>query len=659
MRFAPCVTAFVALASVQLEIPSSSRPHTAALPLAVAEDYRQAAGTRHGDTLAVILDIQQVLWKPYGNRGGTVTAYTFVERGKQVRVPGPMLRMPAGTIVRATFRNDLSLPIAVLGMQDHPMGPIPDSLVLAPAEEKVVTFKTTAPGSYYYWGRVRPPGAKPAGPADFIAGGEGAEGPFVGALIIDRAGDTPPRGERIMMLTRWFDRNYANIDTAGSWKIMVNGGSWPNTERLEYAVGDTVRWRVLNPMGIYHPMHLHGFYFDVTARGDMRLDTLYTAEQRRPAVTELMASFSTMSLAWVPERPGNWLFHCHLIRHMAMPQYIQDTTAAAAPRHHAETAASHAEDHMAGLVMGVHVRAAKGKAGIVALARATGNERSASATRRMRLVATAKANVYGDAPGYAFILQDGARAPAADSLRFPGSTLTLTRGEPTQITVVNRTGGPLAVHWHGMEIESWYDGVGGWSGAGTSVRPPIAAGDSFAVRMTPPRSGTFIYHTHDETGDQLAGGLYGALVVIEPNTTRDTTSDHLLVLGLRGRASTGLFTVNGERPHAPLLLSPSVPNRLRFVSIPPNERIFVELVRADKAVQEWMPLAVDGAELPAHQRGARPARFVSSAGQTLDVQVRLDSAALTSGLYALRFRTVFYPSRRRPDTTMMAIGVRR
>jgi hypothetical protein len=38
-------------------------------------------------------------------------------------------------------------------------------------------------------------------------------------------------------------------------------------------------------------------------------------------------------------------------------------------------------------------------------------------------------------------------APAADSIRWPGTPIVLTRGEPTQITVFNRLSHPLAVHW--------------------------------------------------------------------------------------------------------------------------------------------------------------------------------------------------------------------
>ena len=41
-------------------------------------------------------------------------------------------------------------------------------------------------------------------------------------------------------------------------------------------------------------------------------------------------------------------------------------------------------------------------------------------------------------------------------------------------------------------------------------------GQSFIVRITPPRAGTFIYHTHWHDEAQLAGGLYGPLLVMEP-----------------------------------------------------------------------------------------------------------------------------------------------
>ena len=47
----------------------------------------------------------------------------------------------------------------------------------------------------------------------------------------------------------------------------INGKAWPHTERLRYALGDSVRWRIVNASQEAHPMHLHGFYFRVDSRG--------------------------------------------------------------------------------------------------------------------------------------------------------------------------------------------------------------------------------------------------------------------------------------------------------------------------------------------------------------------------------------------------------
>jgi FtsP/CotA-like multicopper oxidase with cupredoxin domain len=98
----------------------------------------------------------------------------------------------------------------------------------------------------------------------------------------------------------------------------------------------------------------------------------------------------------------------------------------------------------------------------------------------------------------------------------PGPTLALTRGEPVEITLVNRLPEGTAIHWHGMALESYYDGVHGWSGTGQRITPMIAPGDSFVVRFTPPRTETFIYHTHLHDKRQLTSGLYGAMVVLDP-----------------------------------------------------------------------------------------------------------------------------------------------
>jgi FtsP/CotA-like multicopper oxidase with cupredoxin domain len=46
-----------------------------------------------------------------------------------------------------------------------------------------------------------------------------------------------------------------------------------------------------------------------------------------------------------------------------------------------------------------------------------------------------------------------------------------------------------AIHWHGIELDSYFDGVPGWGGTAGSVTPPIAAGQRFTAKFTPPRAG--------------------------------------------------------------------------------------------------------------------------------------------------------------------------
>ena len=44
--------------------------------------------------------------------------------------------------------------------------------------------------------------------------------------------------------------------------------------------------------------------------------------------------------------------------------------------------------------------------------------------------------------------------------------IVLTQHQPAEITIVNRLTMPTAVHWHGIELDSYFDGVAGWGGAG-------------------------------------------------------------------------------------------------------------------------------------------------------------------------------------------------
>jgi FtsP/CotA-like multicopper oxidase with cupredoxin domain len=80
---------------------------------------------------------------------------------------------------------------------------------------------------------------------------------------------------------------------------------------IEIARGRTCVIELVNQTGWEHPMHLHGFAFRVLARNgapNMRGEWLDTV---------LVGPQETVEIAFVADNPGDWLFHCHILEHMA------------------------------------------------------------------------------------------------------------------------------------------------------------------------------------------------------------------------------------------------------------------------------------------------------------------------------------------------------
>jgi len=641
--------------------PRVSRGNQADVPLAAPEQYRRAAGQLVNDTLVVTFEAQRVRWNPQGARSADVMAYAFVEPGTSPRVPGPMIRHVEGGVVRLTLRNTLDKRMVIRGLTGRTQQNLEDSVAVLPGRDTTITFSVGAAGSYFYWGRTTPTARHRVAPIpDWMWGGEAEEGPFVGALVVDAKGTRPDPRERTFLINRWLDEYAPGLVDTVDWKVVMNGGSFPNTEPLSYTVGDSVRWRVINASLTSHPMHLHGFYFRVSGKGDPVSWRTVPSVEQHDVVTEFLDAGESMTMHWVPERPGNWLFHCHLTRHMTSVQNFPPA-AAAVNAEGAHDMANHsmAGHNMAGLVMGITVRAAPGASAARDEARAAGRGVAASNERRLNLYAQTRANVFDAGPGFAFVPQYGARRPARDSITVPSEPLLLKRGEPARITVHNRLASPLSVHWHGMELESWFDGVGSFSGMGSRMRAPIAPRDSFVVRFTPPRAGTFMIHTHDEAGDELASGLYSAMLVLDDPASFNPARDHVVLLATHGPGFTGRVAVNGRHEPKPLVLDVGAVHRLRFASIPSNERVEVSLVKrgADTTVtvQEWTILAVDGADLARDQQRRAKASRRFGAGMTMDVAFIMPNE---QGL-ALRVRMAPYEALDFPGSTVFLLLVPR
>lgn len=102
----------------------------------------------------------------------------------------------------------------------------------------------------------------------------------------------------------------------------------------------------------------------------------------------------------------------------------------------------------------------------------------------------------------------------------PGPMITARRGETLEVVFTNNLEVPTTMHWHGIRNLNEMDGVPDLTQA--AVEP----GESFTYRFPLRDAGTFWYHAHSKGWEQLARGLYGALIVREeaaPDTTNDIT----------------------------------------------------------------------------------------------------------------------------------------
>lgn len=572
-------------------------PETAPLPRIEPNDNRRPAGVVTDGVLTLDLVLRQGAWLPDGEEGASTPISAFSEGDGPPLAPGPLVRVPTGTEVRVRLRNALDKPATVHGLHTRPGAG--DSIALAPGATREVRFAAGEPGTYFYWGSTS---------GIPVEDRDGEDSQLAGALVVDSAGATV--ADRVFVLGAW----HSPSDTSARPPrppldaMTINGRAWPHTERLEAALGDTVRWRLINASNNSHPMHLHGVYFALERRGDWRRDSALTPGSLPLQVTELMQPGATMAMKWAPQRPGNWLMHCHFAFHVS-PFVSLTRSSAGDTIHHGDHVA---EKAMAGLVLGVRVPAPAGYA----------DPAPASAPREIRLLAQSRPGRFGSAPGYGFVVQEGDE-PAHDSIRIPGTPLVLERDRPVRITVVNRLAQQTAVHWHGIELPSFPDGVPGWSGISPRVMPPIAPGDSFVAEFTPPRAGTFIYHTHAHEIEQMSQGLVGPLLVVEPGTRPDPAREATLLVSADGPFSAhSAGWVNGSAAPPPVAVPAGRPFRLRLINIHPDFRVRARLLR-DGTTLTWRPVARDGADLPPPLAVEQPAEWMSGPGMTEDVEIRV------------------------------------
>ena len=218
----------------------------------------------------------------------------------------------------------------------------------------------------------------------------------------------------------------------------------------------------------------------------------------------------------------------------------------------------------------------------------------------------------------------------------PGPELRIRLGETLRVRFTNRLPQPTTIHWHGVRVPNAMDGVP------HVTQPPVEPGGSFTYEFTPKDAGTFWFHPHVRSSEQVERGLYGVLVVEDrapPPYTRDVVwvlDDWLLdetrqifdrfntMHDLMHDGRWGNFvTVNG-RTNSVLEARGGERIRLRLLNAS-NGRIYAP----DFGALDARIIAVDGLYL------ARPiplGRFELAPGNRLDLDITLPAGPASRSL---------------------------
>ena len=535
------------------------------------------------------LELRRGVWHPESEDGEAIPVYAFGEAGKPLQVSGPLVRVPEGTVVEISVHNTLAVPATLHGLYERP-GDAGDVVTVGAGATVEVRFVAGDLGTYLYWARTPDGQRGDRRVADALLGG---------ALVVDAPGARTD--DRIFVLERW----------NGATRTAINGKSWPFTERLTYQRGEPVHWRVINASDGSHPMHLHGLHFNVNGVGDGERYRAYDGAERPLVFTQNVEIRETFEMTWVPHEPGRWLFHCHRLQHMRLPAELDPSDATVTDNH------EHAHDDPLYAGMG----------GMIVEITVTGPhiptpEEVWQSARKLELEIGAR---NGDPGFYRLTLRDPALVPPMPEGRsgraLSGPPIVLEQGQPVEIAVVNQLDDATAIHWHGMELESYYyDGVPIVAGIGNLRAPAVEPGETFVARMTPPRAGTLIYHTHWHDARQLTGGVHGPLIVMPPGRTHDPATDKPFLFSLSPGDRAAMLLMNGVPQPLTMELTTGTKHRFRLINITPSVADLRVSLRQDGVPVDWRAVAKDAVDLPASEATMRRADLQISVGETYDFE---------------------------------------
>ncbi|GAA0360710.1 multicopper oxidase family protein [Microbispora corallina] len=234
--------------------------------------------------------------------------------------------------------------------------------------------------------------------------------------------------------------------------------------------------------------------------------------------------------------------------------------------------------------------------------------------------------------------------------RSPGPAIHATAGQLVQVRLVNASVPEgITLHWHGVDVPNAEDGVAG------VTQDAVGVGEEFTYRFVADRPGTFWYHSHQMSDEQVRDGLLGALVVT-PATRAAGEVDVTALVHLYD----GVRTIDGREGDV-------------RVEAQPGERARVRIVNTENGpMPAWVTgapfrlVAVDGTDLNG-PTDVRDAAVLVTAGGRADIEVTMpeDGSPVRvqlggSSAVVLGSRSYDAPAAGRPAATLdlLSYGVR-
>jgi manganese oxidase len=218
------------------------------------------------------------------------------------QVPGPLITVHPGDRVRFYVRNQMDQPFA---LHFHGLT-VPNAMDGVP----FITQDPVMPGlSWNYEFTVKDPPGMYVYHSHFNSAEQVGSGLY-GALII-----APKRSWASVYGVRP-DVESTLFLGDGPLGFTLNGKGFPSTTPIVAKKGDWVLIHMANDGELLHPMHLHGFHFQVVGVDGFPL----SAPNRYMADTLVVAPGARYDILVHATHPGIWAFHCHILSHVEGPE---------------------------------------------------------------------------------------------------------------------------------------------------------------------------------------------------------------------------------------------------------------------------------------------------------------------------------------------------